>query len=106
MGMFDYVKVDVLLPDGYTGNDFQTKDFDCYLERYEIRPDGTLWKRDGQYADPEQVRFHGVFNFYDYGSDNNWHSYDAKFTNGILEEITMKYDHWRMHQPPKEDEND
>lgn len=44
----------------------------------------------------DDVNFHGVFNFYSFESDlhekrkkgyDGWHEYDAKFTNGQLDEI-------------------
>lgn len=42
MGMFDYVRCRVPLPDGFEGG-LQCKDFDCELTMIEIREDGTLW---------------------------------------------------------------
>lgn len=46
MGLFDYVRCHYPLPvDGANDLEYQTKDMDCpYMERYEIRADGTLWK--------------------------------------------------------------
>lgn len=48
MGMYDDIvcKFPLPLPEdtkGYTPQGFQTKDFDCALDLYEIREDGTLW---------------------------------------------------------------
>jgi hypothetical protein len=46
MGMFDYIACYYPLPDGEdgAGMEFQTKDTDSqYLDRYEIRADGTLF---------------------------------------------------------------
>ena len=49
MGMFDEIQCKMPLP-AEIGADhrehwFQTKSLDCCLEYYEIREDGTLWKR-------------------------------------------------------------
>lgn len=45
MGLFDYVRCQVPLPDGFDG-ELQTKDFDCpYLETYTITNDGRLLER-------------------------------------------------------------
>lgn len=92
MGMFDYVKCEVPLPDGYDGANLQTKDFeDPYLETYIIRSDGRLIHRRPKYdVDPTGVihgevdkNFHGILNFYAYEKDV-WREYNAKFTDGQL----------------------
>ena len=37
-------------PKGYSGSDdFQTKDFECLLDNYEIREDGTIWHENVVY---------------------------------------------------------
>lgn len=41
MGMFDYLRCEVPLPDGWTG-DLQTKDFDCDQTTHVITADGRL----------------------------------------------------------------
>lgn len=45
MGMFDYIRCKMPLPDGFEFQGwFQTKDTDRqYMEHYEIREDGSLW---------------------------------------------------------------
>lgn len=81
MGMFDDVKCEVPLPDGYNGEWFQTKDFECsMLDKYVIRADGRLLRYD------EDTNFHGILNFYDL-KNGVWHEYNAKFTDGKLIEI-------------------
>jgi hypothetical protein len=45
MGMFDYIKCDVPLPDGFTGHGFQSKHFACELDKYTITADGRLVRR-------------------------------------------------------------
>lgn len=46
MGLFDYVRCHYPLPvEGANELEYQTKDMDWpYMDRYEIRADGTLWK--------------------------------------------------------------
>lgn len=113
MGMFDVVKCEVPLPDGYTG-ELQTKSFDSTLATISIRADGRLLIEEVEYErmppsawPPSKPRrpgllgelrrkssqwrdmnFHGEFTFY--GSDNEtgkWHSYVARFTHGQFEYI-------------------
>lgn len=44
MGMFDDLTCKYPLPvEGANELDFQTKDMDCLLTKYELREDGTLW---------------------------------------------------------------
>lgn len=115
MGMFDYVRSEKPLPDGFTG-ELQTKDFDCDMTKITITADGRLvidrvieWaevpRAERTYPNaPEgslesivgSVRFvtkpvdlnhHGMFNFYGHDSDRGWHEYEAKFTDGTLVDI-------------------
>lgn len=114
MGMFDYVRSLITLPDGFDG-ELQSKDFDCKLSVIEIREDGTLWIEDFDrevvpaeerpHPDPNdplhwvgmlrsvnrrwrKIEHHGHFNFYG-SSPDAWHEYDAKFTDGRLVEIKL-----------------
>ncbi|KMS59954.1 hypothetical protein V474_07535 [Novosphingobium barchaimii LL02] len=111
--MFDYVRSQIALPDGFTG-ELQSKDFDCYLSVLEIREGGTLWierfeteevplaERPYPEADDwrsfigserrinerwEQIEFHGDMNFYGTDADMGWHEYTARFSNGNLDWI-------------------
>jgi hypothetical protein len=70
MGMFDYVRVDPsLIPDEEVrGHDFQTKDFGCYLDTYEIAADGTFIRPGGAPS--------GFF-FYTIGPRGGWYEYFA-----------------------------
>jgi hypothetical protein len=113
MGMFDYVRCEVLLPDAFEGG-CQTKDFDCEMCRIEIRADGSLWierfdrevvpKAERPHPDAEGmlglmgmlrrvnvrwelIDFHGVMNFYGDDKAGGWHEYNAKFTDGRLVSI-------------------
>lgn len=92
MGMFDYVRCESPLPDGFTG-ELQTKDFDCEMSTVLIRADGTMAierfecetvpKAERSFPDApdddfcaivgsqrrinmrwEELPFHGIMNFY------------------------------------------
>lgn len=63
MGMFDELRCDYPLPDGFdpAGDWFQTKDTpDQYLSRYILRSDGVLIEE----ATGETLPFHGALTFY------------------------------------------
>lgn len=122
MGLYDYVRCEVPLPDGFTG-ELQTKDFDdAYMETYTITKDGRLtqryasdrqpapeseWKHVGA-DDPlrqfwheqskwkltyseRDTNYHGMLNFYG-SSGDEWHEYNAKFTDGRLVKIDLVAD--------------
>lgn len=94
VGMFDDVRCEVPLPDGWEGQGLQSKDFDCEMSLLTIRADGRLVydRRNWRERDPataEDLDFHGYFHFY--GSEGRestpewrWHEYRAKFTDGQL----------------------
>jgi hypothetical protein len=113
MGMFDYVKSEVPLPDGYTG-ELQSKSFNFVLTTILIRADGRLLIKDQKYESvplserpfPHHPRtrlvgslpvtdegwrdldFHGDFRFHGYDSSAKaQHDYLARFTHGQLEYI-------------------
>lgn len=102
MGLFDYVKCEVPLPDRFDG-ELQTKEFDCpYMETYIITKEGRLFHNKPRYdIDPpdalcglRDMNFHGVLNFYGYDDDTGsptykWHEYNAKFTDGQLVSIEI-----------------
>lgn len=88
MGMFDYVKCEVPLPDGYVPDDgfLQTKDFQCQLHELTITKEGRLIgpTATAYWDDPVGAivdrNFHGVLRFYDIEGDVNkrgwkWHEY-------------------------------
>jgi len=113
MGMFDYIRCEVPLPDGFEGEPlFQTKDFDRALATHVIKDDG-LYIDEGRYETvpkPERPNLdaddgtleslkgslrwipnlvhhpeaHGLVNFYGPDAAGRRHEYDAKFTNGRL----------------------
>ena len=56
MGMFDYVRSEIPLPDGFTG-ELQSKDFDCALTNIVISADGRLLIEDFEYEEvPKEER--------------------------------------------------
>lgn len=100
MGMYDYVHVEVPLPDGTPmdgrGAYFQTKDFPApNLEHYTITKTGRLHKTisygPGRESLPQDMNFHGILTFYTMLNGPNeptdWREFNAKFTDGQLVEI-------------------
>ncbi len=109
MGMFDYVRCEVPLPDGWEEpRGLQSKDLACLLDTIVITSGGRLMVEDnyvapGSNAAPARDSdYHGYFHFY--GSEvlgyhpakdgapfresiTKWHEYRAKFTDGNLVEI-------------------
>ena len=91
MGLYDNVYCDMPLPDGYEGY-FQTKSLqDPYLRAFLITKEGRLHQLSQKDACEEthDLDFHGILNFYDYNDDNEWHEYNAKFTDGQCVEIKV-----------------
>lgn len=86
MGLFDDVRCDVPLPDGFEGRSFQTKDFeDPYMDKYVITNAGRLVRLDGDQI--TDLSFHGHLHFYSWSKETGWHAYNAKFTDGQLVSI-------------------
>jgi hypothetical protein len=106
MGMFDYLNVEVELPDGTSGEGrgFQTKDLQSLMETYTITADGRLvrsrtdweWIENsssffggGLYPIPgsertDDIPFHGDLTFYGDVKDGIFRNYVARFTEGKL----------------------
>ena len=98
MGMFDTLTCDFPLPGGVPLDlrslEFQTKDFECLLEKYHITPGGTLIKIGKDYT--ESINYTGEVYFYTSnlaaayqsnmytkgGVDHYWVEYKAVFENG------------------------
>ena len=97
MGMFDNIRCEVPLPDGFTG-ELQTKDFDCEMVEHVITKDGRMMlcridevqevpKAERPYPNDDgflglcgsirrimslhDAHFHGVVNFYGSEGDPN-----------------------------------
>jgi hypothetical protein len=96
MGMFDHITCKTALPvpkdrgelDGinWLSEEFQTKDLDSALCNYEIREDGTLWKKVHS-SKFEHSKYTGSVTFYSfYMKENNdyWIEFIALFEDGKL----------------------
>lgn len=95
MGMYDDVRFDYRMPDGYDRPDFQTKDLDCACDMYEINAQGRL-VRLSSCGYPDDVllplgdlHFCGDLNIYTisgYGTaaTSTWHDYTLTFVEGTL----------------------
>ncbi len=93
MGMFDYIKCEINLPDTNKKMQkriFQTKSFGCFLDTYIITKDKKLIliSKEGN----KTITYHGDINFYtSTGSHEDktfkWYEYVARFTNGKVENI-------------------
>ncbi len=94
MGLFDEIRCEVPLPDGYDASDvwFQSKSFpDCGMCRYTITCAGRLIDSLGNDLEPE-----GYLNFYNNdraadaavtGGEPGWREYRARFVGGQLQRI-------------------
>jgi hypothetical protein len=100
MGLFDTLECDFPLPDPeYQDLEFQTKDLECFMERYSITRDGRLLKhaRGRVLGDGDQLRLehdvelpvHGVLLIYaaDPGTDHGLIEYRVRFTHGRVERV-------------------
>jgi hypothetical protein len=85
MGMYDEIRCDAPLPDGYKGTRarFQTKSFpDPGMQRYKITSTGKLIDARGNDLEPN-----GYVTFYTSDPDSTWREYRARFLSGQLSEI-------------------
>lgn len=114
MGMFDYLNCKYPLPYGAIANsyEYQTKDTPAqFMDRYEIREDGTFWHQAYDVEDRsdktkeglegligcmtsvnhrwEECRLTGEVRFYDYrqGEKPDWIEFSAYFVEGKLKEL-------------------
>ena len=90
MGMFDDVMCDVPLPDGHKGA-FQTKDLECTINRYRITKNKRLVRESQGIGGGDgklDLNYHGILRFYGTDSNDEWHEYNAKFTDGECVEIS------------------
>jgi hypothetical protein len=106
--MFDYIRCELPLPDGYAGRDLQTKDFNCLLLEHVISKDGRLMLASHRAGEPMvDANYHGLVHFI--GSETAgyepprsgdffrrairvFHRYSAKFTDGQLVSIDIVRD--------------
>ncbi|MDE2899501.1 MAG: hypothetical protein OXN15_00525 [Chloroflexota bacterium] len=104
MGLFDDVRIECPLPEGYPNAVYQTKDLDCTLSHYRITADGRL-----RMADPGPLTafghdaagvldYHGYLYLLYFGkvgdSRDGLRECRAKFTDGVCVQIlpTLAYD--------------
>lgn len=121
MGMFDEIKIKVLLPVElgvcHREHWFQTKSLGSYLQYYEVREDGTLWRMDyeptediltcdGELAEARatwaKCEITGEIRFYtqktsigaeDKGqSFSGWIEFSAYFVSGAMQSLTLVID--------------
>lgn len=90
--------------------EFQTKDFDCTLDKLHITAEGRLISEGRRWYDkdwdkenpnPKDLEYHGYLRFYggkfeDTPEGERYHSYEykAKFTDGNLVDMTFLGDTW------------
>lgn len=116
MGMFDEIRVELLLPDRseISTEWFQTKSFENVMTKYVITAKGELYeelwdwewmeadthwlggyiqKIDGSYRREYLTDYHGDIIFYGSRpqSTGEWQNYHARFTNGKLTRIWVTY---------------
>lgn len=86
MGMFDWVNVEVELPDGVDNKlPFQTKHFHCHLGSVTINKEGRLIVPDCFNEDEmRDANMHGSFIFYTMDKDNDWIQFEVTFKEGQL----------------------
>ncbi len=111
MGMFDYLRCEVPLPDGYVNNSdnadeqFQTKCFICEMHEYVITKDGRLktecvrWECDSNDKLKRivdhwyEVHFCGFLYFYGcsdvQAGQEGYHEYEAEFVDSKLVKIEV-----------------
>ena len=114
MGMFDYVKVETVLPGHMQITDwaFQTKSFECLMENYVITKSGELYREkwDYEWIDDDRhilqgheqkipgtyrreylTDYRGDITFYEGRRINGkWRDYTARFTDGKLTRMSYE----------------
>ena len=105
MGMFDWLTCEYELPDEEMQGEesWQTKDFDCLMDRYVIKADGSLWIQPSRIADSSnkdiserQLDWTCTFRFYGYGSTvKEWYEYEVVFVDGQLRSLERATEHFK-----------
>lgn len=117
MGMYDDVRCSYALPvKGFKGRTFQTKSFqDPFLDLYEIRQDGTLWREHYDIEDRSDPKAEGLmalagsmtrinqrwepepftgslrfYTFHDEKTNEGWIEFNALFQGGKLLKLTLR----------------
>lgn len=98
MGMYDDVRFCYRMPNGRNGCDFQTKDFECLLEVYEVTPSGRLiriFTEDEIERPLGDLNHHGWLNIRD-----DFDRYRLDFMNGSLRAIqVIGEEGWLLFEP-------
>lgn len=103
MGMYDELRVRCPLPAPDLGQNrlYQTKSLDCALDGYELREDGTFWKKEFWRVpvEPgeaplswERSYFTGTVRFYDFFTRDpvearGWIEFQAVFVDGRVMDL-------------------
>lgn len=91
MGMFDEIRCKRVMPDGYQTDElYQSKDWNCMLEQFEITDDGLLIELQDSEKGVQSVlcKFTGTLHFYKLDAEGKMHRYNGQFADGRLVEIT------------------
>lgn len=99
MGMFDYLKCRYPLPvEGANDLDFQTKSLYKRLDDFEIREDGTLWKKPDNETEwykfnfTGEIRFHAIWNeefINEEAKYSGWIDFSAYFIDGAIQSVSV-----------------
>lgn len=106
MGMFDYISfeegVNIPVPDdmrGLKNIQYQTKSLDNTMSMYSVGKDKCLYLNEDKYESDSslesknnKINYHGIINFHSYETTDVIDyccDYQAKFTDGILEDIKL-----------------
>lgn len=93
MALFDEVRCKYPLPKSEVKDLlFQTTSTACpYLDLYEIREDGTLWREEDKqtpYRRWQQVPFNGEMEIHMMGeARNTWYSFRLWFRDGVVRDV-------------------
>lgn len=86
MAMFDWVRFQYRMPDGYEGRTYQTKWLDCELDVYLVTPDGRFVRTEAMEGNKPvgAVAFDGVLWIGDAEGGHQSHCYNLHFKAGQL----------------------
>jgi hypothetical protein len=99
MGMFDDIRFEYRMPDGFEGYNFQSKTLDCAGDPYEVNAAGRLIRlsscggMDGVELPVGDLNYSGELRIYTSSGlfDNEtWHDYILTFVDGTLTVIKCR----------------
>lgn len=91
--LFDYIRFDYRMPDGFDGYEFQSRDLECACDPYEVNAAGRLMRLssgggpDGTELPVGDLNYSGELNIYTnvgFGAKRTWHDYNLTFVDGTL----------------------